>query len=74
MHAIVAEWARQELEENFSKDYDKLKVLYTTRGLRECVANSLTRAVLYTSLGTVNLVRLSCEVRRRILFSLNLRT
>ena len=47
------------------------KAFYTNRGLRKCVVNSLTRAVLNTSLGTVNLVRSSCEVRSRQLFSLN---
>ena len=51
------------------------KALYTTRGLCECVANSLTRAVLNTAMGDatllqplecVNLVRSSCEVQGRI--------
>ena len=64
------------------------KALYTARGLCECVANSLTRAVLNTAMGGamqitattkfpgsfVNLVRSSCEVRSHLLFSLNLRT
>ena len=33
------------------------KALYTTRGLCECVANSLTRAVLNTAMGGARLLQ-----------------
>ena len=63
--AIVAEWARQDRREILARIMANRKALYTIRGLCGCVANSLTRPVLSTarnSLGTVNLVRSSCDV------------
>ena len=54
------------------------KALYTTRGLCECVANSLTRAVLNAAMGGARLLQplesryfgtiSSCEVRSSLLF------
>ena len=40
-----------------SKDYGKLEAVYTTRGLCECVANSLTRAVFNTAMGDARLLQ-----------------